>query len=139
MPFTVVALFGGGLWKVEPESMPVWDSLWQPVATSATTAINDINIFILRSHRRGPGIGSSHRRRCSGRRRFIGGGWNPVLVSFAHPCGADLSDYQRVFQAPVVFEADRNALRTSRLSHQRHAVVAQQPGERARLIGTLAD
>jgi AraC-like DNA-binding protein len=46
-------------------------------------------------------------------RRFIGGGWNPVLVSFAHPRGADLSDYQRVFQAPVAFEADRNAIHFS--------------------------
>jgi AraC-like DNA-binding protein len=46
-------------------------------------------------------------------RRFIGGGWNPVLVSFAHPRGADVSDYERVFHAPVSFEADRNAVHFS--------------------------
>ena len=43
-------------------------------------------------------------------RRIIGGGWNPVLVSFAHPRGADLADYQRILQAPVVFDTDRNAI-----------------------------
>jgi AraC-like DNA-binding protein len=46
-------------------------------------------------------------------RRFIGGGWNPVLVSFAHPRGAELSDYQRIFHAPLEFESDRNAIHFS--------------------------
>lgn len=43
-------------------------------------------------------------------RRFIGGGWNPVRVTFAHQRVAELADYQRTFRAPVAFGADATAI-----------------------------
>ena len=46
-------------------------------------------------------------------RHLIGGGWNPVLVSFAHPRGAEMSDYQRILKAPVNFDTGFNAIHFS--------------------------
>jgi AraC-like DNA-binding protein len=40
----------------------------------------------------------------------VGGRWHPDLAYFRHPAPADVSHHRRIFQCPLVFDADFNGL-----------------------------